>query len=389
MTQENPNVSAKPPGEASESGNALATDAAGNANEALTDNGPPKIIKPRRRTVFMMMGVALGGILLVLWAWHLWPFSNAIVTTDDSYVRGQITVMAPQVNGYIAEVKVRDFEQVQAGQPLLQIDDRIYRERVRQAQAQLDSARAQLANADQTLAQNQAATGARRADLAAAQAEDGRASADEHRTSQLAASGAVSARDRDQARATARLAAANVLKAKAQIEIAEQTTKATQVSRAGLEAAVSIAQAQLALAQIDLDNTVIRAPRNGTLGEISVRLGQYVGAGSQLLFLVPDTLWVIANYKETQTSRIRIGQSASFSVDALDDAVLSATVQEISPATGSEFSVLRADNATGNFTKVVQRLPVRITIDPGQPLAQRLRPGMSVVTHVDTASDSR
>ena len=332
-----------------------------------------------------MLLVAVAGVLMILWGWHLGPFATALERTDNAYVRGQITVMAPQVNGYVTEVLVHDFERVQAGQILARIDDRIYTEKVHAAQAQLQSARAQLANASQTQAQNQANLGARKASLLATQAEAQRAQADVRRADDLAARGSVSLRERDQARATAELASANVLKARADITIGEQTIKSTTVSRAGLEAQVQAAEAQLGLAQIDLANTVVRAPRAGQLSEVSVRLGQYVTAGSQLLFLVPDALWVVANFKETQTAHMQVGQPAHFTVDALNGAQLLGHISEIAPATGSEFSVLRADNATGNFTKVVQRLQVRIAIDPDQKAATRLRPGMSVVAQVDTA----
>ena len=349
---------------------------------------PPKTIKASRTAVMVMLLVAIAGILMILWSWRIGPFATAMVRTDNAYVRGQITVLAPQVNGYVAEVLVHDFEKVAAGQTLVRIDDRIYNEKVHAAQAQLDSARAQLANAAQTQAQNQANLGSRGASLMAAQAEAKRAQADLQRADDLAAKGSVSLRERDQARATAELASANVRKARADITIGEQTIKSTTVSRAGLQAQVQAAEAQLGLAQIDLANTVVRAPRAGQLSEVSVRLGQYVTAGSQLLFLVPDALWVVANFKETQTAHMQVGQPAHFTVDALDGARLSGRISEIAPATGSEFSVLRADNASGNFTKVVQRLQVRITLDPGQELATRLRPGMSVVAQVDTAAQS-
>ena len=238
--------------------------------------------------------------------------------------------------------------------------------------------------AAQTLAQNQADIEARRADLFAAQAERDRAGSDEERVNDLALRGSVSLRERDQIRATARSGAANVLKARAAIRIAEESAKATSVSRLGLEAQVKTATAQRDLAGINLANTVIHAPKDGQLSEASVRQGQYVAAGSQLLFLVPDSLWVVANFKETQTRNIRPGQVATFKVDALGE-TLKGHVEGFAPATGSEFSVLRPDNASGNFTKVVQRIPIRISIDPGQPLANRLRPGMSVVTRVETA----
>jgi multidrug resistance efflux pump len=165
--------------------------------------------------------------------------------------------------------------------------------------------------------------------------------------------------------------------------------RTVEVGRGGLEAGVASARAALQLAEIDLSNTVIRAPRDGQLGEIGVRLGQYVTAGSQLLSLVPSTVWVVANYKEAQTARMAPGQLATFDVDALGGARLRGRVQQLAPAAGNEFAVIRPDNATGNFVKVPQRIAVRIAIDPGQPLAQRLRPGMSVEAHVRTRDTGR
>lgn len=333
-----------------------------------------------------MAGVALAAIVLIMSAWNLGPFKTAVVETDNAYVRGAVTVLAPQVNGYVAEVLVKDFQHVKAGQVLVRIDDRIYRQRVEQAVAQRETAIAELNNATQTEAQNAASLAAARANLVAVRAEEGRARAELARVEELASRGSVSLNERDKVRTTARLATANVLKAEAEIAIAGETAKATRVSRGGLEAQVKTAEAQLALARIDLDNTVIKAPRAGQVSEASVRLGQYVTAGSQLLFLVPDNLWIVANFKENQSWNMRIGQTASFAVDAFEGAPLTGRVEQIAPATGSEFSVLRPDNASGNFTKVVQRLPIRIAIDPGQELARRLRPGMSVVVKVDTAS---
>lgn len=367
------------------------TDAANAPGAAAPAQPPPapKYIRASRRSVVLMAFVALAGITLILWAWRLWPFAGTVVGTDNAYVRGPVTVLAPQVSGYVSQVLVQDYEHVAAGQPLLRIDDRIYREKVQQAQAQLDNARAQLANARQAQAQNRAQVGAARANLGAAEAERTRARTDLQRYERLAADRLVALSDRDRLRAQARSAEAAVQGARADIRIAEESVTATQVSREGLQAQVGIAQAQLDLARIDLANTVVRAPRAGQVGEASVRPGQYVTAGSQLMFLVPAQLWVVANFKEGQTWRMRIGQPATFSVDAFHGETLTGRIEEIAPATGSEFSVLRPDNASGNFTKVVQRLPVRIAIDPGQPLAARLRPGMSVVAKVDTAAAPR
>lgn len=347
---------------------------------------PPKYLRPSQRSVVLMVGVALVGIALILWAWRLWPFDSAVMVTDNAYVRGPVTVLSPQVSGYIKEVLVRDFEHVKADAPLVRIDDRIHVEKVHQAQAELDDARAQLANARQAEAQNRAQADSARAALASARAEKARAEADVGRYEQLAAQRLVALADRDRLRTTAQMAAASVLRAQADIRIAEEAITSTQVSRTGLQARVDMAQAQLDLARIDLANTVVHAPRDGQVGEASVRVGQYVTAGSQLMFLVPEALWIVANFKESQTWKMRIGQPVTFSVDAFQGERLTGHVVELAPATGSEFSVLRADNASGNFTKVVQRLPVRIAIDPGQELARRLRPGMSVVVEVDTAA---
>ena len=345
----------------------------------------PKKIKPSLRSVLIMAVVAVVGILLVLRAWNLWPFSSSVVTTDNAYVRGAVTVLAPQVNGYVTEVLVKDYEQVKAGQPLVRIDRRTYEAAVAQAQGQLANANAQLANSDQTQAQNRATLGASRAGLAAVQAEAERSQAELKRVQELAERGSVSLNERDKVRATSRLASTNVAKAQADIEINQEKIKATTVGRDSLKAQVQMAEAQLRQAQINLDNTVVYAPSEGQVSEVSVRKGQYVAAGTQLMYVVPPTFWVVANYKETQTAHVQIGQQVTFSVDALGSSHLKGHVLEIAPATGSEFSVLKADNATGNFTKVVQRLPIKISIDEGQPEAARLRPGMSVIVRLDTA----
>lgn len=346
----------------------------------------PKTIRPSFAGVMVALVVALVGIVLVLRAWSLWPFSSAVMSTDNAYVRGAVTILAPQVNGYVTQVLVKDYESVKAGQPLVKINARSYEASLAQAQAQ--RAHALLANAGQTEAQNRASLSASRASLTATQAEAERAKAELQRVEELAQRGSVSLNERDKVRATARLAASNVAKAQAQIAIDSEAIKATNVNRAALQAQVAIADAQLRQAQINLDNTTVHAPSDGQVSEVSVRQGQYVAAGAQLLYVVPPALWVIANFKETQTAKMQLGQPVRFTVDALGGAELRGKVQEIAPATGSEFSVLKADNATGNFIKVVQRLPIKIAIAPDQDLARRLRAGKSVVVHLDTAAEA-
>lgn len=337
------------------------------------------------RTATVLIGaLALAGVVAVLAAWRIWPFTSAYESTDNAYVRGRTTVIAPQVSGYVTNVLVRDFETVTAGQPLVRIDDRIYAQRVDQAQAQVEAAQATLANSRQTAASRQASLGAQGAAVANARAQLMRAQADMNRVNDLVTDGSVSLRERDQTLAALRQAQAQLDQAQAAQEIARQDIRTVEVGRGGQQAGVSGANAALRLAKIDLANTVIRAPEAGRLSEIGVRVGQYVTAGSQLMFLVPPETWVIANFKEAQTARVAVGQRASFTVDGLANARLTGRVERISPAAGSEFAVLKSDNATGNFTKVPQRIAVRIRIDPGQPLAARLRPGMSVQARVDT-----
>lgn len=353
--------------------------------ESTPEETPPKLTRPTRTTVIAMAVLALAGVLLILWAWRLFPFTSTTVVTENAYVRGRITSLAPQVNGYVTRVMFNDYDRVSAGQPLFEIDQRLYRQKVAEAEAALAQAQADYARFDQTIAQNEAGVEQARADVYAMEAERDRAQADAERVSELAGRGSVSLRERDSGIARARSGVANVAKARAQVRIAQEAVKASRVQRDGLAAAVEAARAQLGTARINLDNTIVRAPVAGQVSQASIRVGQYVAAGSQLTYLVPDAIWVDANFKETQLRGMAGGQRAWFTADALGDVRITGHVERIAPATGSEFSVLRPDNASGNFTKVVQRVPVRIRIDSGQDAARRLRPGMSVIVHVDTA----
>ena len=344
---------------------------------------PPRV-STTATIVFALLAIV--GIGFVLAAWRLPPFSSSYESTDNAYVRGRTTVISPQVSGYVTDVLVKDFDNVAPGQQLVRIDDRIYRQRVDQAGAQVAAQEATLANSDQTARARAASLQAQDAAVANARAQLLRAQADMARVDDLVTDGSVSLRERDQTLAALRQAQAGVLQAQAAREIARQDIRTVEVGRGGQQAGVSGANAARKLAEIDLANTVIRAPENGRLSEVGVRRGQYVTAGSQLMFLVPAETWVIANFKESQTARMQVGQPASFTVDGLANARLTGRVEKISPAAGSEFAVLKADNATGNFTKVPQRIAVRIRVDPGQALAARLRPGMSVQARIDTAS---
>ena len=330
---------------------------------------------PKRRPLASISIVLVGivAVLAILDTWEQWPFNGGIEITDDAYVHGRTTVIAPQVSGYVVAVPATDYAHVRAGQILARIDDSTYKSRVEQA-------RANLAAAEATLANNQQARASGVASLTSQAATLVRAKADMARVNDLVQDGSVSVRERDQTKAA-------LAQAEAAVEVAEQGIRTVDVGRGGLAAQVAAAKAQLNAALIDLEHTIIRAPESGQLGEIGVRLGQFVTNGTQLMSLVPSDRWIIADYKEAQTAHMSIGQPVTFTVDALDGVQLQGHVERLSPASGLEFAVLKPDNATGNFIKVPQRIGVRIAIDGGQPDSDRLRPGMSVVTHVDTRGE--
>ncbi|MGI4777946.1 MAG: HlyD family secretion protein [Janthinobacterium lividum] len=352
----------------------------------------------RSRGTWIVLAATLLCVGLVLYAWRLPPFRTGTETTENAYVRGMVTIVAPKVDGYVAEVDVQDYMEVKAGQIIVKLDDRIYRQKLEQARSALAAQEANLANTAQARLSREAAIGNTQAQIAGAQAQIlnaraqlTRAQADMRRATPLALDGSLSQRERDQteavlhqAEAAMKQAEASALQTQAGRAVATQDLRTVVVNKNAVEAAVDSARAAVKLAEIDLDNTQIRAPRDGHVGEVGVKLGQYVTPGTQLTAVVPSQVWVVANFKEAQTARMAAGQIARFHVDALADAHLTGRVERISPATGSEFSVIKQDNATGNFVKIPQRLSVRIAVDPDQAAAAHLRPGMSVVVSVDT-----
>ena len=352
---------------------------------------PPssKLIPTAKRTLILMFLVLIIGIGIILWAWKIGPFNSAVESTDNSYVKGKTTVLSSQINGYVKDVLVSDFDHVKKGQVLMHIDATTYDQKVTQAEAGVDQAQNNLSNQTQSIAQ-------RKADIVAAEAkvEQARAAyqlslAQQQRYQQLGDSGAASKSEQDKAIADTQNNLALLQQAQANVLVAKEALKTAQVAETGLKAQVTNAAAQLDQAQTTKNYSSIIAPMDGQLGEVNPRVGQYVAAGTQLLYLIPQQTWVTANFKETQIANMKIGQKAWFTVDALNHQKYTGHVEQISPAAGSEFSVLKADNATGNFTKVVQRIAVRIAIDPNQAGIENLRPGMSVISSVDTHSAQR
>ena len=342
---------------------------------------------PPAMTLFskLMVGTSVAAaVLTILYAWQLPPFDDGVEETNNANVQGRTTIISPQVSGYVVAVPVKDFQRVGAGEVLARVDDSTYGASVEQARANVlvqianynNSTQAQLSGEANELSQNAA--------IAGAEAQLNDAEADWHRLVPLVEAGWATRAQEDQARAVLRQAQAQVQQARAAREIARQSVRSVIVGRDGLSAAVKAARAQTRTAEINLAYTVIRAPEAGTLSDIGVRVGQFVSAGTQLMFLVPDQSWVIANFKEAQTHRMHVGQPASIRIDALGGASLKGHIESLAPATGSQFAVLKPDNATGNFVKVAQRIAVRIRIDQRQALSSRLRPGMSVEARVDT-----
>ena len=335
------------------------------------------------------IAVGLAGLLIVLFAWHLPPFTASDPTTENAYVRGKVTSLAPQLSGYVASVDVQDYQTVTKDQVIARLDDRQYRQKLAQARAALEGAEAALKIQEQSVHSAEANQQSAEAALSAAQAARATAKSNWDRASALQSRGVTAQSSADQSELSLRQAEASVTQAESAIAVARENVNGARVGIGAKKAQIASAQAAVELAQIDLDNTVIRAPLPGKLGQVAVRPGQYVTAGTALVSHVGPDVWVVANFKETQLHGIRIGDRVSISVDAMQHRRFTGRVESFSPATASEFSLLSGSNATGNFTKVTQRLPVRISIDPGQELAEYLEPGLSVVVTVDEGSGAR
>lgn len=331
-----------------------------------------------RRIPFRALAVAgiAAAAMLAGAAWVMAPASS--ISTDDAYVKADSTIVAPKVQGLIAEILVRDNQSVEAGQALIRIDAEDYRQAMSAAQA--DVAFAEAALAQQSAQEQLASANVRAADAAirSADAESARATADWTRFEALAANGSVARREAEQKRATALTADADADKSRAALAASQQQVVAIARSRGQLAAAREKAKAALSLARQNLDHTVIVAPVSGIVGDRQAQIGEYVQPGTRLMTIVPmDTVYIVANFKETQTARMLVGQHARIKVDALPGMTLEGEVESFAPASGSEFALLPFEPATGNFTRIVQRVPVRIRILASGVDLERLRPGLS------------
>ncbi len=339
-----------------------------------------KIIK---RTIIAAALLA-GAAFVADYGHHYWTTGRFIRSTDDAYVKADYTTIAPKISGYIAEVLVNDNDHVKAGQVLARVDDRDYRSALTQAQADVKAAGAAINNLDAQIALQQSIIDQARATIVATQASLTFAEADSQRSQNLIRNGAGTTQRAEQSQSARDQAAANLQRDQAAL-VAEQKKIAvlqTQHDQAVAQRDRSAAAAHQA--ELNLSYTEIVAPVDGTVGARTLRVGQFVTAGTQLMAVVPlNAVYVVANFKETQLTYVRPGQPVEIKVDSFPDAAIKGHVDSVSPASGLEFSLLPPDNATGNFTKIVQRIPVKITLDDAS-LAGLLRSGMSVEPDIDT-----
>lgn len=354
------------------------------AAKAATPVQPPVQKKKRKSFLLPIIGVAL----LAGAAWYgydYWTTGRFMVSTDDAYVHGDIAVISPKVSGYVAKVDIVANQQVKAGDPLVTLDDGDYRNALEQAEAQLATQQlslnridAQIAGGEAALAQAVAQKGALDAALQGAEINNKRATELQSKDVGTAASADNARIALEQAKANVAAGQANVVAAQANIELLKAQRKEAEGSIRTLELARDKAAR-------DLSFTVLRAPYDGVIGNLSVQTGDLVSAGKRLASLVPmNQLYVDANFKETQLAQVVPGSKVKVHVDAFDDDAIEGTVQSISPASGSVFSMLPPENATGNFTKVIQRVPVRIVLSKEDIDKHHLRAGLSVVVDVDT-----
>jgi membrane fusion protein (multidrug efflux system) len=333
-----------------------------------------------RRPVLIGLGVT-AAIAVITAGVTYWLHARHFESTDDAFVDGYVTQMAPQVAGRVTSLKFVDNEHVQAGQTLVLIDSRDYRVRLDQAKAQRGNAEAATQQATAQSSMQQANLDQARANVTVAQAGLVQAKQDYDRFTSINPH-AVTQQQIDNATATYRSAQAKMDAARQAVEGGEAQVRAAQAQVRAAQAQVQQADANVAAAELQLSYCTMVAPMSGRVGHRTVSVGNYVNPGQALFAIVPDDMWVTANFKETQLADIRPGQLVDLSIDAIPGARFHGHVDSFQPGTGSEFSVLPAENATGNYVKIVQRVPVKIDFDAGQLKDHPVSPGMSVEPYV-------
>jgi membrane fusion protein, multidrug efflux system len=328
---------------------------------------------------------AFGFIALATLRWDAWVGAAAIQTTDDAYIKAELTRLSSRAAGEVLTVAVKDYQHVKAGDLLIQIDPADYEAQVAQAEAGVAAAQATFDNLANQIELQYATIAQAEAQQVSALAQEVEARQEEERQQSLSQTDAGTRQKFEQATAAYARAQADVRASRAVIAAQRHQLEVLSGNKKERAADIAAAKATLAAAKLKLGYTRITAPFDGVVGERQVQPNDYVTIGSNLIDVVPlPNVYVIANYKETQLTRVKPGQPVDLTVDSFPHERLHGFVERIAPASGSQFALLPPDNATGNFTKVVQRIPVRIALDKGQPLLERLLPGMSVVTRIHT-----
>jgi membrane fusion protein (multidrug efflux system) len=359
------------------------------AIEAEAPAAPPASMKTARKTGKRRVILSALGLLALAAGGYFgeeyWRVGRFEESTDDAYVKADFTIVAPKVSGYIAEVLVEDNQAVKAGDAVAKIDDRDFQAALDQAKANVAAAESQIRSIDAQMKLQQAVIAQAEAEIGSAQAAVAFAKKDQARYQRLMNDGYGTVQRSQQAETALRQSTAALRGAQAGLIAAEQKVGVLQTERENAVAERDRDLAQQHQAELNLSYTTIVAPVDGVVGARSLRVGQYVQAGTQLMAVVPlHAAYVVANFKETQLRYMRKGQPVRISIDSYPDVTLTGHVDSLSPASGLEFSLLPPDNATGNFTKIVQRIPVKIVIDPSALSDDLLRAGMSVEPVVNT-----
>lgn len=349
-----------------------------------TDKISLKLSRQAIKRAALALALALGVAVAGDFGYDYLTTGRYLESTDDAYVKADSTIIAPKVSGYIAQVRVGDNEKVKAGQILAKIDDRDFKAALGQARADVAAAEASVRNLDAQLELQQPIIEQSTADVTEADANLKFAQEERARYDNLMKSGSGTIQRAQQTDAALRASNAQLQHARSGLVAAQRKVDVLTTQRAQATAQLDRARAVADQAELNLSYTEITAPVDGTIGARSLRVGQYVQAGTQLMAVVPlDAVYVVANFKETQLTHVRAGQPVELRVDSFRNRTLHGHVDSLSPASGLEFALLPPDNATGNFTKIVQRVPVKIVLDD-HSLAGMLRPGMSAVPTVDT-----
>jgi membrane fusion protein, multidrug efflux system len=343
-----------------------------------------------RRHLLLAVAAPAAAALAVAGAAYYWTVARFVVSTDDAYVQADSTLVAPRVSGYVAQVLIEDHQPVKSGQVLARLDARDFRAAWEQTRAEVQASEAEVGDLQAQLAEQHAIIARARASVAASVAALDLANINRERYRKMAGIGFGSQQQSQEADAQARERTADLARDRAASASAEGQAKVLQAKIVQAQALRERSQAIERQAALELGYTTITAPIDGVVAARTIRVGQYVQSGTQLMALVPlHEVYITANFKETQLTHVRAGEPVRLRVDTFPGAHLQACVESLAPASGLEFSLLPPDNATGNFTKIVQRIPVRIRLDSHDPLIGTLRPGMSVEASINTRPAAR